>query len=288
MYGLTSPVTRKGNEQLPALKPTRFMSNSVYMTAKLSKQCDKSHVHQQLVGGRARDAAFYPLPLIRAILSGIQATRDADQQRLQLVHDKMNFIQSVTDSAGTVPIDDDFSEALGSSVKRTTGGVLPIGYDSENFRARYIDEYTGKVLDPHLVRAAIMEELNYFNEKVWEAEPKDKMFDVPDHVHVRSRWVLCNKGDAANPDIRARLVACEINKDGKQDSFFASTPPLESKKFLFARFAAERKRNGECLQLSFVDIRKAYFNGIPKRPVYIQFPKEMGLPNNSVGKLVKF
>ena len=53
MYGLTSPVTRKGNEQLPALKPTRFMSNSVYMTAKLSKQCDKSHVHQQRVGGEA-------------------------------------------------------------------------------------------------------------------------------------------------------------------------------------------------------------------------------------------
>lgn len=190
-----------------------LMSNSVYMTAKHLKQCDKSHVHQQLVGGRAHDAAFYPLPLIRAMLSGIQATRDADQQRLQLVHDKMNFIQSVTDSAGTVPIDDDFSEALGFSVKRAAGGVLPMGYHSENFRARYIDEYTGEVLDPHLVRDAIMEELNYFNERVWEAEPKDKMFDVPDHVHVRSRWVLCNKGDAANPDIRARLVACEINKD---------------------------------------------------------------------------
>ena len=257
------------------------------MTAKLSRQCDKSHAHQQLVGGRAHDAAFYPLPLIRAICAGIQATRNADHQRLQCLMDRTDFIQSVTDSAGTIPRGDALTEAPASSVKRSAGGVLPIGYHQENFCARYIDEYTCEVLDPQLVQAAIMEELNYFNEKVWEAESKDSMFNVADHVHVRSRWVLCNKEDAASPDIRARLVACEINKDGKQDSFFASTPPLDSKKFLFARFAAERKRNGESLQFSFVDIRKAYFNWIPTRPVYIQFPKEMGLPSNLVGKLVR-
>ena len=113
------------------------------------------------------------------------------------------------------------------------------------------------------------------------------MLKVPGHVCVRSRWVCCNKGDSVTPDIRCRLVACEVNKDGKQDSFFASTPPLEAKKFLFARFARERKRNGQSLQLSFIDIRKAYFNSIPKRPVYMRFPKELGMPSNMVGKLVR-
>ena len=69
----------------------------------------------------------------------------------------------------------------------------------------------GEILDPLLVRAAIMEELNYFNDKVWEIETIDRMKEIKDHVHVRSRLVLCNKGDGASPDIRARLVACEIN-----------------------------------------------------------------------------
>ena len=131
-----------------------------------------------------------------------------------------------------------------------------------------------EVLDPTLVHAAIMEELNYFNERAWEAGTIDDMRQVADHVHVRSRWVLCNKGDAGQPEFRARLVACELNRGDKHDAFFASTPPLEAKKLLFASYARERKRNGQCIQASFVDVRKAYFNGIPKRAVFIAFPNE--------------
>ena len=132
-----------------------------------------------------------------------------------------------------------------------------------------------------------MEELNYFNDKVWEIETRDDMMQIDDHVFVRSRWVMCDKGDADNPDIRARLVACELNKGDKHDSFFASTPPLEAKKMLFAQFTQERHRNGKPLRLSFVDVRKAYFNGIPKRPLYMAFPKELGLPANLVAKQVR-
>ena len=68
---------------------------------------------------------------------------------------------------------------------------------------------------------------------------------------------------------------------------FASTPPLGAKTLLCARFAQERMRSGQYLQLSFIDVRKAYFNGVPRRPVYMQFPKELGLPNNLVAKLVR-
>ena len=105
MYGLTTPVSSSGNERLPALKPTRFMTNSVHMQMKLSKKCDKSHKHQQLVGGRAKDAAFYPLPLIKAILSGIQATRDADSNKARSITERVQVIQAITDAAGTVPMD---------------------------------------------------------------------------------------------------------------------------------------------------------------------------------------
>ena len=84
---------------------------------------------------------------------------------------------------------------------------------------------------------------------------------TPGHVLVKSRWVLCNKGDAEHPDMRARLVACEVNKGQKDAAFYASTPPLESKKLLFSQYASERERldsKGQMqpLRLSFIDIKK--------------------------------
>ena len=41
---------------------------------------------------------------------------------------------------------------------------------------------------------------------------------------IRTRWVITNNGDMAQPDVRARLVAQEINTH-KSDEYFASTPP---------------------------------------------------------------
>ena len=88
---------------------------------------------------------------------------------------------------------------------------------------------------------------------------------------------MSNKEDADTPDCRARLVSCELNKDGKVDAFSASSPPLEAKKLLFAKYASTRKKGSKPLRLSFVDIRKAYFNAIPERAIYMKLPKEMGL-----------
>ena len=40
---------------------------------------------------------------------------------------------------------------------------------------------------------------------------------------------MANKGDSKEPDVRARLEGCEVNKGGKKvDAFYASTPPLEA------------------------------------------------------------
>ena len=114
------------------------------------------------------------------------------------------------------------------------------------------------------------------------------MKKVPDYILVRSRWVMANKGDSSDPDMRARLVGCEVNKGGeKVDAFFASTPPLEAKRILFSQFASERTRKKKPVCLSVVDVRKAYFNGKPTRNLYMAFPKEMGLAPNLVGKLVR-
>ena len=42
---------------------------------------------------------------------------------------------------------------------------------------------------------------------------------------------MANKGDSTEPDVRARLVGCEVIKGGDQvDALYDSTPPLEAKK----------------------------------------------------------
>ena len=91
-----------------------------------------------------------------------------------------------------------------------------------------------------------------------------------------------------DPDVRCRLVAQEVNHgDGPTDAFHAATPPLESKRLLFSQWATERKRHGQHLKISCVDIRKAYFNGKPNRSLYVRLPPELGLPRNVLGKLVR-
>ena len=48
------------------------------MVKRLFKLCKGDHRHQQLLSGRAADAAFYPLLLLRAILQGIADTEFSD------------------------------------------------------------------------------------------------------------------------------------------------------------------------------------------------------------------
>ena len=136
-----------------------------------------------------------------------------------------------------------------------------MNFEDSNFKAKYSDEYTGEELPRHLVIEAMAEELSYFNDKeVWKATSRKAAKINEGGTHVRMRWVLCNKGDEAHPDVRARLVACEVAKD-KQPSCFASTPPLEAKRLVFDRYSNERIRDNEPLQNYVVDIKKAYFNG---------------------------
>ena len=107
-----------------------------------------------------------------------------------------------------------------------------------------------------------------------------------DNQNIPSRWVLCNKGDAEHPDVRARLVGCEINTY-KDDSLYASTPPLEAKRKLLSECATHGRNNGKPLQLRFVDMGKAHFHGVPKRPLLVRLPKELGLGGNVVARLDK-
>ena len=82
------------------------------------------------------------------------------------------------------------------------------------------------------------------------------LLDHKDSNTIRTRWVITNKGDIERPDIRARLVAQEVNTY-KSDEFFASTPPLESKRLLLSHMATQRRLpDGRALEASFIDIKK--------------------------------
>ena len=152
------------------------------------------------------------------------------------------------------------------------------------YKEVYKDEYTNEILPTAQIQEAIMDELNYFCEHVWRGCTIQEAHQVPDSKIIPSRWVLCNKGDIETPDVRARLVGCEINTY-QDDSFYASTPPLEAKRMLLSEFASRRFQDGHPLKLSFVDIRKAYFNEVPKRALFVRLPKEMGLGPNAVARL---
>ena len=67
------------------------------------------------------------------------------------------------------------------------------------------------------MRSAIRAGLIYFNDKVWEITGSEGATKLKDTKIVRCQWVLCNKGDAVNPDVRALLA--KVNTNGtKEDS----------------------------------------------------------------------
>ena len=120
------------------------------------------------------------------------------------------------------------------------GGTVTIRYDVKEFKDTYLDEYTREVIPHHLVRAAIRDELDYFNSNVWKLSDAKNVLSDSDSKVIRTRWVICNKGDAQTPDVRARLVACELNTY-RSDDCVASALPLEAKRLLLSQLATERK-----------------------------------------------
>ena len=121
---------------------------------------------------------------------------------------------------------------------------------------------------------------------VWEIATTDVIKDRPQSKLIGGRWVLCNKGDIEKQKIKARWVATEVNT-GNDVTFYAATPPLEAKRLLFSNYAHQRRRRGPQLQISLCDITKAYFNAKPSRYLFVRLPKEMGLPSNHVGHLLR-
>ena len=78
MYGLTTPSWDRKSE-MPAKKPTTFLSNSWCILEELSTVCDKTHEHQPLMGGRASKAQEYTNELCHAICRGLANQKRYDR-----------------------------------------------------------------------------------------------------------------------------------------------------------------------------------------------------------------
>ena len=148
------------------------------------------------------------------------------------------------------------------------------------------DATTGQVLNPRLVKAARMKEMEYFESKgVWTRRTREECFKRTGKRPITVKWVDVNKGDDDNPNYRSRLVAREIRLAG-EDPIFAPTPPLESVRMVLSLAATDlpgepkHDRSGDSerrTQVSIIDISRAYFNAKrdeDKDPTYVDLPEE--------------
>ena len=101
----------------------------------------------------------------------------------------------------------------------------------------------------------------------------DEAWNVTGRAPIGSKWIDINKGDAVHPDYRSRWVAQEIRR-GKVAEFFASTPPLEALRLLLSHVTTSRTTGGQRRKVSFIDVRRAYFNATADRPTYVKLPPE--------------
>ena len=169
---------------------------------------------------------------------------------------------------------------------------------SEKATGRYKDDITGQVLRDELVHEAMVKELKYFDEKeVWTMRPKDECRRKTGKAPITVRWVIVNKGDDEQPNYRARLVARQIRHQGVE-SIFAPTPPLEAVRTVISAAATNYDHNApdcrdpsseERIQLSFIDIARAYFNAPtdPAHPTYVELPPQHRCHGDVVAPLKK-
>ncbi len=256
---------------MPIMKPTGFMTNSPRILQALSRRCTgaggecsrrRGGRHTLCSGSVAKDAAKYPRELCRAIIKG--ATQ-------QLRDDGM-----LKNGCFGIQVPDD-EEEIASNVLGPEQG----------YSGRYKDDLTGQVLRDDWVKEARAKELLYFHSKgVWRKVPRHEARARTGRPPISVRWVDVNKGDEQSPNYRSRLVARQLKAlDKTGQSFFAPAPPLEALRTVLSLAMTRIGDHQPCwdptsthrTQLSFIDIKRAYFNAkIDPRaePTFVELPPE--------------
>jgi hypothetical protein len=223
----------------------------------------------------AKDAARYPRGLCRAILQGVTQQLRSDE----LLKDGCYGLQAPDDEA---------------EIRRNVLGP------TQGYSGQYRDDLTGQPLKDALVKEARAVELLYFHTKgVWVKVPKARAKKETGRHPISARWVDVNKCDEQHPNYRSRLVARQLKAtDRSGQTYFAPAPPLEA---LRTVLSLAMTRIGEHTpnwdpsspdrtQLSFVDVRRAYFNAKVDQddePVYVSLPPEDEDSDNMCARLLR-
>ena len=268
-YG--AKVVRGPLKGRPVKKPSGFLSNSKCLSHTLSRTCSGTGgacslggQHAQCSGIIAKDAAVYPRGLCQAVIKGIVE---------QLKEDKL-----VKAGCFGVQVADD-EEEIESLCQSALSG----------YSGKFKDDISGQTLRDELVHEARRVELDFFSKKgVWVKVPYEEARRRTGRPPITVRWVDTNKGDEVNENYRSRLVARQLKAHDHSDtSYFAPAPPLEALRTIISLAMTEIGSHKPILdpkspkrsQLSFVDIKRAYFNALvdPKDPpTYVRLPSEDG------------
>ena len=277
MYGLKTVVD---NEERSAKKPTGFLTNSWCIAKELSLRCDGSHQHFGLMENRAKAAAVYPKGLCQAVCRGIRAQKEYDMKGTCCTK-ALNSVElhKIIGEAGYPSHwrDDQHQDSDEDRMVRKEMMMLAV---KEGTSYAY-DDITGAALPADMVKEARKLEVDYVRKMgVWSKVHKSQ---AAGKKIIRLRWIDVNKMDADNPMIRSRIVAKEYN-DGVDPNMFASTPPIESLRYLIS-MAATRGNEDKIIMLN--DVSRAFFNAKVTREVYIHLPPEDMEPGEKdmVGKL---
>ena len=266
----------------PVMKPTGFMSNSPEILKALSKRCTGSRAsasegaagtgtwcsrkqggkHAPCAGSICREMAKYPRELCRAVISGLTAQLHADGR----IRHRCYGIQTV---------DDDPDVQL-----------LACGPE-QGYSGKYKDALTGQVLRDDLVEKARKVEVGFFDGKgVWIKVPRQRSFEKTGRPPISARWLDVNKADDEEPNIRSRYVARQMKAlDSSGTSYFAPAPPLEAVRIVISLAMTRSGRHQPVwdpkshrrMQLSFLDVKRAYFNAKVDRdsaPCFVELPPE--------------
>ena len=114
---------------------------------------------------------------------------------------------------------------------------------------RFVDDITGRPLNPELVAEARADEVRGANaHNVWTKVPISECYQRTGKPPIGGRWVDHNKGDDINPDIRCRYVGRDFKNDTRED-LFAATPPLKAINALLSLAASQCNRTGPVRKL---------------------------------------
>ena len=92
--------------------------------------------------------------------------------------------------------------------------AIDSGAEPECHGSVYYDDISGAPLPNDLVMKAIAEEMaQYHKHGVYEKCPIEQCLKRTGRKPIGVRWVIVNKGDDKNPNIRARLVGKEFKTD---------------------------------------------------------------------------